>query len=111
MYNAVIYNSDIGDAIIYNIHTGKVTKYFNTLRGAKISLTRLLKKLSDAEALLDDVDSLRAVSIADYDKTGAKTANEMVEVVSIMGNKKTVKIRRADVGGCCDPSTETYWSM
>jgi len=107
------------NAVIYNIHTGKVTKYFNTLRGAKISLTRLLKKLSDAEALLDDVDSLRAalaadieaVSIADYHKTGAKTANEMVEVVSIMGNKKTVKIRRADVGGCCDPSTETYWSM
>ena len=98
------------NAVIYNIHTGKVTKYFNTLRGAKISLTRLLKKLSDAEALLDDVDSLRAVSIADYHKTGAKTANEMVEVVSIMGNK-TVKVRRADVGGCCDPSTETYWSM
>ena len=67
------------NAVIYNIHTGKVTKYFNTLRGAKISLTRLLKKLSDAEALLDDVDSLRAatarlmveaVSIADYNKTG-----------------------------------------
>ena len=74
------------NAVIYNIHTGKVTKYFNTLRGAKISLTRLLKKLSDAEALLDDVDSLRAatarlmveaVSIADYNKTGAKTANSM----------------------------------
>jgi hypothetical protein len=98
------------NAVIYNIHTGKVAGYFNTLRGAKSSLTRLLKKLSTPEALLNDVDSRRAVSIADYAKTGAKTANEMVEVISIMGNK-TVKIRRADVGGCCDPSTETYWSM
>ena len=92
------------NAVIYNINTGKVTKYFNTLRGAKISLTRVVNSGLPA-------DELRAVSIADYNKTGAKTANEMVEVVSIMGNKKTVKIRRDDVGGCCDPSTETYWSM
>ena len=93
------------NAVIYNINTGKVTDYFNTLRGAKGSLTRL------ANSMKVSTGNLRAVSIADYNKTGAKTADEMVEVVSIMGNKKTVKIRRADVGGCCDPSTETYWSM
>jgi hypothetical protein len=93
------------NAVIYNTGNGKVTKYFNTLRGAKISLTRDKKNAPLASMLF------KAVSIADYNKTGAKTADEMVEVVSIMGNKKTVKIRRADVGGCCDPSTETYWSM
>ena len=94
------------NAVIYNTGNGKVTKYFNTLRGAKISLTRVEKKFSAEARRL-----FKAVSIADYNKTGAKTANEMVEVVSIMGNKKTVKIRRDDVGGCCDPSTETHWSM
>ena len=92
------------NAVIYNVGNGKVTKYFNTLRGAKGSLTRL------ANSMKVSTGNLRAVSIADYNKTGAKTADEMVEVVSIMGNK-TVKIRRDDVGGCCDPSTETYWSM
>ena len=96
------------NAVIYNINTGKVTKYFNTLRGAKISLTRLL---NTPPRYHRGRRTLRAVSIADYNKSGVKTANEMVEVVSIMGNKKTVKIRRDDVGGCCDPSTETYWSM
>ena len=100
------------NAVIYNVNTGKITRYFGTLRGAKSSLTRMLKKLANAPATRGELDNglaLMAVSIADYDKTGGKTANEMVEVVSIFG--KTVEIRRADVGGCCDPSTETYWSM
>lgn len=36
--------------------------------------------------------------------------NEMVEVVHLL-SRKTVLIRAYDVGGCCDPSTETYHCM
>ena len=34
----------------------------------------------------------------------------MVEVTNLMSGKK-VLIRKSERGGCCDPSTETYWSM
>lgn len=30
---------------------------------------------------------------------------------NIMNGNKAVWIRAADKGGCCDPGTETYWSM
>lgn len=33
-----------------------------------------------------------------------------VEVKNLMSGKP-VLIRKSDVGTCCDPSTETYWSM
>jgi len=35
---------------------------------------------------------------------------EMVTVQNLM-SRKDVKIRRSDVGTCCDPSTERYWTM
>lgn len=36
--------------------------------------------------------------------------NTMVEVINMMSGKP-VMIPLTDVGGCTDPSTETYWSM
>jgi hypothetical protein len=36
--------------------------------------------------------------------------DRLVEVKSL-ANQAMVKIRRKDLGGPCDPSTERYWSM
>ena len=80
-----------------------MTNTFATLRGARMSLTRLNKKDSKKG------ENLLAVSVEDYNKTGGVTAAQEVEVTSIFG--RSCKIRRDQVGGCCDPSTERYWSM
>lgn len=40
--------------------------------------------------------------------------NYEVEVTSTLpgtGTVETVKVHNMDRGGCCDPTTETYWSM
>lgn len=34
----------------------------------------------------------------------------MITVKSLMTGKE-VQIRKTEVGGCCDPSTERYWTM
>lgn len=36
--------------------------------------------------------------------------NEMVESRNMLSGEK-IMIRACDKGGCCDPATETYWSM
>jgi uncharacterized protein (DUF39 family) len=36
--------------------------------------------------------------------------NQKVTVKSLLSGKE-VEIREQDRGGCCDPSTETFWSM
>lgn len=47
-----------------------------------------------------------------YVKFNLLQNDEMVEVlVTIGGPPRKVMIRAYDEGGCCDPSTETYWSM
>lgn len=47
-----------------------------------------------------------------YVKFNLMPNNEEIEVtVRIGGPERQVKIRAYDKGGCCDPSTETYWSM
>jgi len=48
----------------------------------------------------------RVMSLEEY----VKLASEEVVVRSLMSGGP-VKISRSEVGGCCDPSTETYWSM
>jgi len=86
-------------AVIFDPSNGKIIRQFPTLRGAKISYTRM----KDKEHLVVCDDEY-------YGRTGAVTANEMVEVIALFTNKP-VMIRRAEVGGVCDPSTERYHSM
>lgn len=38
-------------------------------------------------------------------------ANEPMVTVKSLMNGKDVQIRKSEVGGCCDPSTERYWTM
>lgn len=72
---------------------------FETLRGAKAVATRLNKN--------DGRNSLWvAMSDIDYENT----YNPVVSVKSLMTGVE-IRIRKSEVGGCCDPSTERYWSM
>ena len=53
-----------------------------------------------------------ASTLARLDVTSIEHFRELdieVEVTSIMGG--TVTLRKSEVGGPCDPSTERYWSM
>ncbi len=86
-------------AVIYSVLNGAIIKNFKTLGGAKGSLTRMSKK--------QIVDHFRAVTMEDYDKTGAKIANRMVQVKNCITGD-WVEIRTVDVGGPCDPSTENF---
>lgn len=38
-------------------------------------------------------------------------ANEMVERISAQDGKTKMQCRRADIGTCCDPQRELYWTM
>ena len=86
-------------AVIYDTRNGKIRKLFSTLKGARIAF-----------AHIDPRDHLVVCDDETYGRTGAKTANELVEMTALFTGK-LVKIRRADVGGPCDPSTERYHSM
>lgn len=37
--------------------------------------------------------------------------DEEVEVDVLLNPGKKIKIRKSEVGTCCDPSTERYWTM
>ena len=88
-------------AVIYDKRDGRILKHFNTLRGAKISFTRKWNIFPE----------LVVATNAEYQiaPDGGCLASEMVQVKTIHGND--VAIRRDQVGTCCDPSTERYWSM
>ena len=50
--------------------------------------------------------NIRLATRAEYNEH----VDYLVTVKSLMTGKE-VHIRRSDVGGCCDPSRERYWSM
>ena len=93
------------NAVIFNIHNGRVLKKFDTYRGAKGAFTRMCKK--------SDCEDLECATMERYLKTGAIITNQLVTVYSIFDQKqeRPIQIRRGDVGGCCDPSTERYHCM
>ncbi len=91
--------------VIWEIDSGRIVKYFDTLRGARASFTRL--RQSDPDRVEDE--GLVVCSGEEYMKSGAITANKKVTVTTIFG--KDVEICKSQVGTCCDPSTERYWSM
>ena len=81
------------------IHNGAhiIKSGFETEKGAKTSLTRKWKKkYPNAE-----------ISSYEY----FHNAVDHMVTVRVLGTDKTCQIRASEQGGCCDPSTETYWSM
>jgi hypothetical protein len=96
---------------IYNPETYRMLRVFKngywqdaqyaTATAAKAQLTKLTSglkpKIQEGE--------WQVISMADY------SANEpMVEVINMQSGKPCM-IPISQQGGCCDPSTETYWSM
>jgi len=109
-------------AVIYHKDTGELVKAFKTLRGANASLTSLRKKLA-ADLAADPCAFNWAVrrsgefvtaSIEDWLASDAYAYSQ--ELVAVYNNitddgLKPIYIKRCEVGGPCDPSTERYWSM
>jgi len=94
--NFVVYNP-------VNMHvlrtaTGDEAKRLSS-RSAKRVLTVAIKKgrVQEGEYVIDTMEA--------YD-----AEDGMVEVKNLM-NGSPVMIRKSERGGCCDPSTERYWSM
>jgi len=86
--------------VIYHVPTHRQYpyKFYKTQAGAKAALTKLQKRGAlDSEYA---VTSYANFAANDYE----------VEVINLMSGKPC-KIRRSEVGGPCDPSTERYWSM
>ena len=75
----------------------RMVKMFPTKRGANIARTRLHNKIGG--------EVYTVMSVADFNKTDRK-----VKVQNLLTGKP-VEINESDRGGCCDPSTERYWSM
>ncbi len=92
-------------AVIFDTRNGRILKIFDTFRGAKGAFTRMTRK--------ENCDHLECATAERYEKTGAITANETVEVFSIFdtNRERPIKIRRMDVGTACDPSMELYHTM
>lgn len=84
--------------VIVNTQTSRIVKSFPSERGAKISLKRKYAGEQNPHLVVMHQEA--------YDVGFRK----QVAVRSLMSGK-TVMIDASQVGGCCDPSTETYWSM
>lgn len=83
---------------IYHIDTKRSVGWKETERGAKISLAAWNRRSgADNYAILDD-------------RTFNRLYNQKVAVKNLLSGRE-VYINQQDVGGCCDPSTESYWSM
>jgi hypothetical protein len=86
--------------VVYNARTKRQVRAFDNERSAKISCAawnRTWKRKGETFAVMD-------ANEFDY------KFNKWTTVTSLVGGKE-VRIREQDVGTCCDPSTETYWSM
>jgi uncharacterized protein (UPF0297 family) len=84
--------------------TGEMVGHLNhisnheTLRGAKMSLAALNRKNRHNNIY-------RIMTNAEYNER-----NTTVVVTNLLSGKPAT-IDKDQVGGCCDPSTERYWSM
>ena len=80
----------------------------------QIGIVRKLKG-NGLVAILDDIGKFAAHNATELKVTVIEKVNEYDNVLVPRANPfnggKIVMVRRGDVGGCCDPTTETYHSM
>ena len=95
-------------AVIFHIETLKIFAHCADVRTAKRNLSNAKTKgwkLEGRKYAPTTLDKLVVGTTAEH-----ALLDDEVEVRSLMtGNP--VKLRRSEVGGPCDPSTERYWSM
>lgn len=96
------------DYVIYNLRTLRLykgrdygPKHYEEERIAKAQFTKLTKGLKPKLVAAD----WKVIPFEDYQRL-----DTMVTVTNMMSGKDCL-IDVNDAGGCCDPSTETYWSM
>ena len=100
-------------AYIYDTESLKIIKRYDSMRGAKAALTRARKSGSMKYMTSFGYGRMKADRVAKLDVcTPSEFAalDYEVEVRNLMSGKM-VKIAKSEEGGCCDPSTERYWSM
>ena len=92
--------------VIYKPETYRIYKFpngnqaiFEQERTAKGQLTKLIN------AGVLKADDWKVDSYANW------SANEPMVTVKSLMTGGDVLIRKTEVGGCCDPSTERYWTM
>lgn len=92
---------NVGTERLYDSSTYNDGKMYDQMRYAKAQLTRLNKKYGEGQHV-----------IILY-KKWLDMYNPYVPVYNhITGDGKTpIMIRKSEVGGCCDPSTERYHCM
>jgi len=106
-------------AVIYHTETGEKHdpyKSFETLRGARLSLTALKKRAGKnpnaGSYVLREVGNYIAATVEDWQASAAYAySQEMVETQNILNPGKVIMIRRCDKGTHVDPGTERYHSM
>ena len=109
--------------VIYDTQSKKIVSEHGTERGARISFSNLLKKngfasfskcwTHDGETAWTKASdgSFCYPNFAILDRYfWSDRFNPMVKVKNLMTGTE-VEIRTEDVGSCCDPSTERYWTM
>ena len=101
-------------AVIYDTESLHIVKRFNSLSGAKSALTRARKSGSMRYMCSFGYGRMKADGIAKLDVCTLshfyENVDKTVTVKNLMSGKP-VQIRASERGGCCDPSTERYWSM
>ena len=91
--------------LVYNLRNHHVYKSgFSTLSAAKRSATCANKR-----SLNRKFDLYDNYLVCDTDFFH-EAIDQNVIVTNLMSGKPCV-IRESEAGGCCDPSTERYWSM
>jgi len=86
-------------AVIYNPLTMTIKKHYKTMAAAKGAFTRMTKLNIEADK------DLKVGTIAEFN------ALDVDVVVHNLMNGHPVTLRKSEVGGPCDPSTERYFSM
>jgi len=89
---------NVGTERLYDTNSYGSGKTYEEMRYAKSQVTRLNKQFGEGQHI-----------IMDYNDWVEKY-NPLVAVYNhITGDGKTpIMIRKSEVGGCCDPSTERY---
>ena len=86
-----------GFVAIHHNAPSKVVKRFATERGGKISVAAMNRKAG--------YKAFRVITEEERRKT------DKIVIVHNLLSGAPVELRESDVGTCCDPSTERYWSM
>jgi len=76
-------------------YNGQMIRAYKSERGAKIALTRKYAAKYPGAQIMDTVQF--------------SAQDVMVDSINLM-SRKPIKIRRSELGGPCDPGTESYWS-